>query len=36
MKLLVKTAEERYQTAASVERDLQHCFTDWERQTSGS
>jgi PAS domain S-box-containing protein len=32
MKLLAKTAEERYQTAAGVERDLQHCLTDWERQ----
>jgi PAS domain S-box-containing protein len=32
MKLLAKTAEERYQTAAGVERDLQHCLADWERQ----
>ncbi|SFT50512.1 AAA family ATPase [Paraburkholderia aspalathi] len=32
MKLLAKTAEARYQTAASVERDLQHCLADWERQ----
>jgi PAS domain S-box-containing protein len=32
MKLLAKTAEERYQTAAGVERDLRHCQADWERQ----
>jgi PAS domain S-box-containing protein len=32
MRLLAKTAEERYQTAASVERDLEHCLADWERQ----
>ncbi|MGF6856526.1 trifunctional serine/threonine-protein kinase/ATP-binding protein/sensor histidine kinase [Paraburkholderia sp. CI3] len=32
MKLLAKTAEERYQTSAGVERDLQHCLADWERQ----
>ncbi|MCX4170264.1 MULTISPECIES: trifunctional serine/threonine-protein kinase/ATP-binding protein/sensor histidine kinase [Paraburkholderia] len=32
MKLLAKTAEERYQTAAGVERDLQHCLADWQRQ----
>ncbi|MBB5464936.1 PAS domain S-box-containing protein [Paraburkholderia sp. CI2] len=32
MKLLAKTAEARYQTAAGVERDLQHCLADWERQ----
>ncbi|MCF4996841.1 AAA family ATPase [Pseudomonas syringae] len=31
MKLLAKTAEERYQTAASVEHDLQRCLADWER-----
>jgi len=30
MKLLAKTAEERYQTAAGVERDLQRCLADWE------
>jgi PAS domain S-box-containing protein len=30
MKLLAKTAEERYQTAASVEHDLRRCLTDWE------
>ncbi|MGF6301396.1 putative ATPase [Paraburkholderia sp. WC7.3d] len=32
MKLLAKTAEERYQTAAGVERDLRRCLSDWERQ----
>ncbi|MGF6935584.1 PAS domain S-box-containing protein [Paraburkholderia sp. UCT70] len=32
MKLLAKTAEERYQTAAGVEHDLQHCLADWQRQ----
>ncbi len=30
MKLLAKTAEERYQTAAAVERDLRRCLADWE------
>ena len=29
MKLLAKTAEERYQTAAGVEHDLVHCLVDW-------
>jgi PAS domain S-box-containing protein len=32
MKLLAKTAEERYQTAAGVEHDLQHCLAEWQRQ----
>jgi predicted ATPase/signal transduction histidine kinase len=32
MKLLSKTPEERYQTAAGVERDLQCCLSDWEHQ----
>src|SRR3954465_4911138 len=32
MKLLAKAAEERYQTAAGVEHDLQHCLSDWRRQ----
>jgi hypothetical protein len=32
MKLLAKTAEERYQTAAGVERDLRRSFTQWEAQ----
>ncbi len=32
MKLLAKTAEDRYQTAAGVEHDLQRCLTDWQRQ----
>ncbi|WFU84409.1 AAA family ATPase [Bradyrhizobium sp. CIAT3101] len=31
MKLLAKTSEERYQTAASLERDLRRCLADWER-----
>jgi PAS domain S-box-containing protein len=30
MKLLAKTAEERYQTAAGVEADLRKCLTAWE------
>jgi predicted AAA+ superfamily ATPase len=29
MKLLAKTAEERYQTAASAERDLRRCLDEW-------
>lgn len=32
MKLLAKTAEERYQTAASVEHDLRRCIVDWQQQ----
>lgn len=31
MKLLAKTAEDRYQTAAGLERDLQRCLGMWER-----
>ncbi len=30
MKLLAKTPEERYQTAAGVEHDLRRCLADWE------
>jgi len=30
MKLLAKTAEERYQTAVGVESDLRRCLADWE------
>jgi PAS domain S-box-containing protein len=30
MKLLAKTPEERYQTAAAVERDLRRCLSEWE------
>jgi len=30
MKLLAKTAEDRYQTAAGVERDLRRCLAQWE------
>src|SRR3954449_8397336 len=32
MKLLAKTADERYQTAAGVEIDLRHCLAEWERE----
>ncbi len=32
MKLLAKTAEERYQTASGVEADLRRCLADWEAQ----
>jgi len=32
MKLLAKTSEERYQTAAGLEGDLRRCLADWERQ----
>ena len=32
MKLLAKTAEERYQTAAGVESDLRRCLAEWETQ----
>src|SRR5260370_39293646 len=30
MKLLAKTAEERYQTAAGLTLDLRHCLAEWE------
>jgi predicted ATPase/signal transduction histidine kinase/GAF domain-containing protein len=32
MKLLAKTAERRYQTAAGVEADLRRCLAEWESQ----
>jgi PAS domain S-box-containing protein len=32
MKLLAKTGEERYQTAAGLERDLQRCLSEWEAE----
>lgn len=32
MKLLAKTAEERYQTAAGIEHDLARCTVEWEAQ----
>src|SRR5258708_6186187 len=32
LKLLAKTAEERYQTAAGLERDLRRCLVAWEAQ----
>src|SRR6202047_2611652 len=31
MKLLSKTVEERYQTAAGVEADLRRCLAEWEK-----
>jgi PAS domain S-box-containing protein len=31
MKLLAKTAEERYQTATGVQSDLRRCLDEWER-----
>ena len=34
MKLLAKTAEERYQTAAGAESDLRHCLIEWERASA--
>jgi PAS domain S-box-containing protein len=33
MKLLAKTAEERYQTAAGVRSDLRRCLAEWETQS---
>ena len=30
LKLLAKTAEERYQTAAGLERDLRRCLAEWD------
>jgi PAS domain S-box-containing protein len=30
MKLLAKAAEDRYQTAAGLERDLRHCLAEWQ------
>ncbi|MEM5316964.1 AAA family ATPase [Paraburkholderia sp. JHI869] len=32
MKLLAKTPEERYQTAAGIEWDLRHCLVAWQHQ----
>src|ERR1700739_2937769 len=32
MKLLAKTAEQRYQTAAGLERDLRRCLAAWETE----
>src|ERR1700687_2727047 len=31
-KLLAKTAEERYQTAAGLESDLRHCLAEWDSE----
>ena len=36
MKLLAKTAEDRYQTAAGLERDLRRCLAHWEAARSVS
>jgi PAS domain S-box-containing protein len=36
MKLLAKTAEERYQTAAGVESDLRRCLAEWERSSDSA
>ena len=36
MKLLAKTAEERYQTAAGAESDLQRCLAEWENGRPGA
>ena len=36
MKLLAKTAEERYQTAAGVKSDLQRCLDEWDRGRAGA
>src|ERR1700720_4459521 len=35
MKLLAKTAEERYQTTAGAESDLRRCLAEWETQRRG-
>jgi PAS domain S-box-containing protein len=32
MKLLAKRSEDRYQTAAGLEKDLRYCETEWEAQ----
>src|SRR5258705_9551665 len=32
MKVLARTAEERYQTAGGLERDLRRCLDEWEAQ----
>jgi PAS domain S-box-containing protein len=32
MRLLAKNAEERYQTAAGLEADLERCLTEWQSQ----
>ncbi|MBZ9783657.1 AAA family ATPase [Pseudomonas sp. REP124] len=34
MKLLAKTAEDRYQTAAGLEQDLRRCQDEWQQQQS--
>ena len=32
MKLLAKTVEDRYQTAAGLDRDLRRCLAHWEAE----
>ena len=32
VKLLAKTADERYQTASGLEHDLRHCLAEWEAE----
>jgi PAS domain S-box-containing protein len=32
MKLLAKTTEDRYQTAAGIESDLRYCLAEWKRK----
>ena len=34
LKLLTKTADERYQTAAGLAADLQHCLAEWQATSS--
>ena len=34
LKLLAKTAEERYRTAAGLTADLKHCLAEWERNAN--
>ncbi len=34
MKLLAKTAEERYQTAGGVEHDLRRCLAEWQTRSA--
>jgi PAS domain S-box-containing protein len=36
MKLLAKTAEDRYQTGAGAERDLRRCLNEWEGGRAGT
>ena len=36
MRLVAKTAEERYQTAAGVEADLRRCLVEWNRTAAST